>query len=185
MNKQVFALLILGRFIGDRSSDFFSTDNSGSSTNDIVKQSVSKFLAEAVNQIAADLITGVDINLDLKNYQADAATNTATRTDVNVALSKQLLNDRLTVTVGKSFTVEGADPVAKTQTNSNIDFLPDVSTTYKLSKDGKYAIKAYRKNQYETIMDGYFIETGVAFSFTMNYDKFKEIARKGRRKNKK
>ena len=185
MNKQVFALLILGRFIGDRSSDFFASGNGGGGANEIAKESVSKFLAEAVNNIAADLIKGVDVNLDLKNYEADAVANTATRTDLNVALSKQLLNDRLTVTVGKSFTLDGADPVAKTQTNSNLDFLPDISTTYKLSKDGKYAIKAYRKNQYEAIMDGYFTETGVAFSFTMNYDKFKEILQKSKEKGKK
>ncbi len=185
MNKQVFALLILGRFIGDRSSDFFAAGGSSTSTNQIAKESVSKFLAEAVNNIAADLIKGVDVNLDLKNYEADATTNTAARTDLNVALSKQLLNDRLTVTVGKSFTVDGSDPVAKTQTNSNVDFLPDLSTTYKLSKDGKYAIRAYRKNQYDAIMDGYFIETGVAFSLTMNYEKFIEVLQKGKTKPKK
>ncbi|MFP5039814.1 translocation/assembly module TamB domain-containing protein [Parasediminibacterium sp. JCM 36343] len=183
MNKQVFALLILGRFIGDRSSDFFATNSSGgTTTNDAVVQSVSKFLAEAVNQIAADLIKGVDVNLDLKNYEGDATTNTAARTDLNVALSKQLMNDRLIVTVGKTFTIDGEDPVAKTQSNSNLQFLPDISTTYKLSKDGKYALKAYRKNQYEAILDGYFTETGVAFSLTMNYEKFKEILQKGRKK---
>ena len=186
MNKQVFALLILGRFIGDRSSDFFATNNSGGiNTNDAVKQSVSKFLAEAVNQIAADLIKGVDINLDLKNYQGDAATNSANRTDLNVELSKQLLNDRLIVTVGKSFTIDGDDPLAKTQNNSNLQFLPDISTTYKLSKDGKYALKAYRKNQYEAILDGYFTETGVAFSLTMNYENFKEIFQKQQKENNK
>ncbi|MBC7720436.1 MAG: translocation/assembly module TamB [Pedobacter sp.] len=186
MNKQVFALLILGRFIGDRSSDFFATNNSGGiNTNDAVKQSVSKFLAEAVNQIAADLIKGVDINLDLKNYEGDAATNSANRTDLNVELSKQLLNDRLIVTVGKSFTIDGDDPLAKTQNNSNLQFLPDITTTYKLSKDGKYALKAYRKNQYEAILDGYFTETGVAFTLTMNYEKFKEIFQKGEKQAKK
>ena len=186
MNKQVFALLILGRFIGDRSSDFFAGNNSGGlNTNDVVKQSVSKFLAEAVNQIASDLIKGVDINLDLKNYEGDVATNNAARTDLNVELSKQLLNDRLVVTVGKSFTIDGDDPLAKTQTNSNLQFLPDISTTYKLSKDGKYALKAYRKNQYEAILDGYFTETGVVFSLTMNYEKFKELFQKGMKQSKK
>lgn len=182
MNKQVFALLIMGRFIGDRSSDFFATSSSGgTSTTDLAKQSVSKFLAEAVNQIASDLIKGVDINLDLKNYEGDAATNTATRTDLNVELSKQLLNDRLIVTVGKSFTIDGDDPLAKTQGNSNLQFLPDVTTTYKLSKDGRYALRAYRKNQYEAILDGYFTETGVAFTLTVNYEKLKEIFQKRRR----
>ena len=182
MNKQVFALLILGRFISDKSSDFFATNNS-TSPNDMVRQSVSKFLAEAVAQIAADLIKGVDISLDLKNYQADPATNLTTRTDLNLALSKQLLNDRLIVTVGKSYTIDGTAPAANTQNNSTTQFLPDISTTYKLSKDGRYALKVYRKNQYETIMDGYFIETGITFSFTMSYEKFKEIFQKEKMKS--
>jgi hypothetical protein len=186
MNKQVFALLILGRFISDKSSDFFASNNSNSSsTSDMVKQSVSKFLAEAVTQIAADLIKGVDINLNLKNYQADPATNAATRTDLDLALSKQLLNDRLIVTVGKSFTVEGNAPVANRQNSSNLQYLPDITTTYKLSKNGKYAIKVYRKNEYEAILDGYFTETGAAFSFTMNYEKFNELFLKTKKKSNK
>ena len=182
MNKQVFALLIFGRFIGEKSSDFFASSGAGGGLNatDIAKESVSKFLAQALNQIASDLIKGVDISLDLKNYQADAETNTATRTDVNLALSKQLLNDRLIVTVGKSFTVEGETPPVNPQDNGNMQFLPDISTTYKLSKDGMYALKAYRKNQYEAILDGYFTETGLTFSITMSYDKLKEILRKNK-----
>ena len=92
---------------------------------------------------------------------------------MNVALGKTFLNDRLSVSFGKNFTIDGNDPAAKG--NSNAQFMPDINTTYKLSKDGKYMIRAYRRNQYEAIMDGYFIETGVAFTFTMDYNKFKEL----------
>ena len=38
--------------------------------------------------------------------------------------------------------------------------------------------RAYRRNQYEAILDGYFIETGVAFSLTMDYDRFKELVKR-------
>ncbi len=43
-------------------------------------------------------------------------------------------------------------------------------------------LKAYQKSEYETILDGYFIETGVAFTLTMDYNKFKEILRKQKKK---
>ena len=43
-------------------------------------------------------------------------------------------------------------------------------------------LRAYRRNAYEAVMDGYFIETGVAFSFSMSYDKFKEIFNRSRKK---
>lgn len=39
-------------------------------------------------------------------------------------------------------------------------------------------IRAYRRNQYEALLDGYFIETGVAFTFTINYDKLNELFKK-------
>lgn len=181
MNKQVFALLVMGRFIGEQSKDFFGSSSSdGLKADQVVKQSVGRFLADAVSQVAADLIKGVDVDVDLKNV--DNYTNATQRTDLNIALSKRFLNDRLSLTVGKNFTVEGEDPLAKGQDNSNVSFLPDITTTYKLTKDGRYMVKAYQKSDYEAILDGYFIETGVAFQLNMDYNKFKELFRKSRGK---
>jgi polyisoprenoid-binding protein YceI len=175
MNKQVFALLVLNRFIGEQSRDFFA--GNGNNSNLIANESVSGFLNGAINQIADDLIKGIDIDINLKNVDDDP---NAKRTDLSVALSKSFLNDRLNISVGKSFTVDGNDPGAngKNASNNNIQFIPDVNTTYKLSKDGKFMIRAYRRNQYEALLDGYFIETGVAFTFTVNYNKLNELFKK-------
>jgi len=182
MNKQVFGLLLMGRFIGEQSNDFFGNigGSSGYGADEVVKESVSRFLTEAVNQVASNLIKGVDINVDLATQQ-DYAT-AAEHTDLNVAFSKRFLNDRISVTVGKSFTVEGEDPVARSQQSAGQQYMPDITTTYKLSRDGRYMLKAYQRNQYEAILDGYFVETGVAFTLVMDYNKFREILS---RKNKK
>jgi hypothetical protein len=178
MNKEVFALLVMGRFIGEQSSDFFAGSNSGVKADQVVKESVSRFLSDAVSQIASDLIKGVDIDVNLRTI--DEYSSSTQRTDLGLALSKRFLDDRLTISVGKNFTVEGNDPIAKGQNNANISFLPDVSTAYKLSKDGRYILKAYRRNQYEAILDGYFIETGLAFSLSMEYNKFNELLKKSK-----
>jgi hypothetical protein len=53
--------------------------------------------------------------------------------------------------------------------------LPDVTASYKLTQDGKYMLRVYKKTQFEVILDGYVIETGVAFIFTMDYDKFRKL----------
>jgi len=178
MNKEVFALLVMGRFIGEQSSDFFAGSNSGVKADQVVKESVSRFLSDAVSQIASDLIKGVDIDVNLRTI--DEYSSATQRTDLGLALSKRFLDDRLTISVGKNFTVEGNDPIAKGQNNANISFLPDVSTAYKLSKDGRYILRAYRRNQYEAILDGYFIETGLAFSLSMEYNKFNELLKKSK-----
>jgi hypothetical protein len=58
-NKQVFSLLLLGRFVGEQSSDFFK--GNGADFTDIARQSVSQFLSSALNEIASDIFKGIDV----------------------------------------------------------------------------------------------------------------------------
>ena len=173
-NKQVFSLLLLGRFVSEQSSDFFK--GNGDNFSDLARQSVSGFLSSALNEIAGNLIKGVDIDLNLNTYRDYNNGGNAQRTDLNVALSKTFLDNRLTVSLGKNFGVQGQAEAA------NSSFIPDVTIGYKLSKDGKYLLKAYRKNQFEVVLDGYVVETGMGFVVTMDYDKFNELFRRTKKK---
>ncbi|MGG9962745.1 translocation/assembly module TamB domain-containing protein [Ferruginibacter sp. SUN106] len=175
-NKQVFSLLLLGRFTGEQSSDFFK--GNGNDFNDIARQSVSQFLSGALNEIAGNLLKGVDIDLNLNSYRDYSNGGNAQRTDLNVALSKTFLDDKITVSVGKNFGVQGQDAAAK----ANNSFIPDVTIAYKLTKDGKYLLRAYRKNQFEVVLDGYVVETGLGFLVTMDYDKFNELFKRKKKK---
>jgi translocation and assembly module TamB len=173
LNKQVFALLLLGRFITENP---FASSGDAFSAEGFARSSVSQLLTEQLNHLAADLIKGVDINFDVASTDDDYTTGErAKRTDLNVALSKRLLNDRLTVTIGSNFELEGAQastPGAKQRTNN---LAGNVSIDYKLSKDGRYALRAYRKNEYEGVLEGYIIETGVGFVLSVDYNKFRQI----------
>ena len=51
----------------------------------------------------------------------------------------------------------------------------DVSVDYRLSKDGRYMIRVYRKDQYETVVQAQVVETGVSFILTFDYNKFREL----------
>ena len=181
MNKQVFALLLLNRFVSENPFD----NSSGGSldANTFARQSVSKLLTEQLNSLAEGLIEGVDINFDLattEDYTTGAKQN---RTDFNVGVSKRLLNDRLTVTVGSNFELEGPRQVNQQQNN----VAGNISINYKLSKDGRYALRAYRKNDYTGALEGYVVETGVGFIISVDFNKFKEIltSKEERRKNRK
>jgi hypothetical protein len=100
-------------------------------------------------------------------------------TDLNIGVSKRLLNERLTVSVGSNFELEG--PKNSSQKVSNV--FGDLSVNYSLSKDGRYMLRFYRKNQYEGIVDGYIIEAGLSFIISVDYNRFIELLRK--RKNQK
>lgn len=188
-NKQVFALLALNRFVGEQSSDFFkgnSDGGSGGGVSAIARESVSKFLSAAMDQIASDLFKGVNIDLNLNSYKDFSSGSELQKTDLNVAVSKNFLNDRLSISVGKNFGIEGQDAAANAAQQKGSRFLPDVTVNYKLTTDGKYALRAYNKNQFEVILDGYVVETGVGFIVTMDYDKFRELfVRKKDKKDKK
>ncbi|RYF90205.1 MAG: translocation/assembly module TamB [Chitinophagaceae bacterium] len=176
MNKQVFSLLLFNRFAGEQSSDFFK--GNGTNFSDIARQSVSQFLSTALDNIAGDLIKGVDIDLALNSYEQFSTTGSQQRTDLNLALSKKFMNDRLTITVGKSFGLEGQDAASKANAASGSQYIPDFSAEYQLSKDGRYRIRGYRKNAYEAVLDGFVIESGVSFIVTLDYEKFRELFQK-------
>ena len=169
INKQVFALLLLNRFVGQNPFN----NSSGSSLNPgtFAMQSVSRILTEQLNVLTESLIKGVDINLDVASTQDYTTGSQQNRTDLNVGISKKLLSDRLTVTVGSDFELQGPQPANNQQQN----FAGNISINYKLSKDGKYVLRAYRKNDYTDIIEGYVIETGIGFIISVDYNKFKEF----------
>jgi hypothetical protein len=86
-------------------------------------------------------------------------------------VSKKLLNDRLRINVGSNFELEGT--ANANQSASNI--AGDVAVDYLLSKDGKYALRGYRRNRYEGVVEGQIIESGLSFIFTFDFNEFKQI----------
>lgn len=168
MNKQVFALLLLNRFVGENP---FASEAGGATAETLARQSVSKILSQQLNNLAGDLVKGFEVNFDLESTEDYTTGVKENRTDLNVAVSKKLLNDRLKVTVGSNFGVEG-----ERQPNQEANNIAgDLSADYQLTQDGRYMVRAYRKNQYEMALQGQVIETGVAFVITMDYNRFREL----------
>lgn len=174
-NKQVFALLLLNRFVGENplesNTPFFSASS-------YARQSVSKLLTEQLSKLAAGLIDGVDLTFDVTSTDDYTTGDRRNRTDLNVGLSKRLLNERLTVSVGSNFELEG--PKNSNQQASNV--LGNLSVNYALTKDGRYLIRFYRKNEYQGVVDGYIIESGLSFMITVDYENFRQLFTRKRRK---
>ncbi|WP_419869875.1 translocation/assembly module TamB domain-containing protein [Chryseobacterium sp. CT-SW4] len=173
LNKQVFALLLLNRFIGENP---FQSD-AGVSAESMARQSVSKLLSQQLNNLASGLIKGVDLNFGLESSEDYSTGEKNTRTDLNVDISKKLLNDRLKVTVGSNFGLEGD----ARQNENTTNIAGNVTVDYSLSKDGRYMLRAYRKDEYQVALQGQIIETGVGFIITLDYDKFRDIFKKSRK----
>lgn len=170
INKQVFALLILGRFVGE---DITQNNTGSTTTGTMVRQSVSGILTDQLNRFASGLIKGVDINVGIESQDDYSSGTVQTRTDLRVGLSRSMNNDRIKVNVGTNVPIEGGS----TAPNASI-IAGDVTVDYLLSKDGRYMLRTYSKNSYEGVIEGQIIETGLTFVITLEYDHWREIFRK-------
>lgn len=168
LNKQVFSLIALGRFM---SANPFESLAGGGGAEALARNTVSSFLSSQLNNLASDLIQGVELDFNLQSEEDYLSGNAQTRTDLAVGVSKMLFDDRLKITIGSSFEVEGNTRPGEKASN----IAGDISLDYQLSKDGRYFARVYRKNQYQATLQGEFVETGIGFIITMSYDKFKEL----------
>ncbi|WP_353717440.1 hypothetical protein [Dyadobacter sp. 676] len=92
-----------------------------------------------------------------------------------MGLSKAFLNDRLKISVGKNFELE-----SRNNSGNSTEIFDNIALDYAISRDGRYMFRAFRKNQYQSILEGFIIETGVSFIITADYDLFREIFQKQR-----
>jgi hypothetical protein len=167
MNKQVLGVLILGHFIGDNP---LQSQGGNTTVNGEIRNSVSSLLSDQLNRLAGNLIGGVQLNFNLtsgEDYSTGVAQN---RTDLNVGLSKQFLNDRVGVTVGNNFNLEGQNEPGQKTT----DIAGSVSVNYKLTKDGRYMVRVYRRDEF-IVIEGEVVETGVGFTITYDFNRFMEL----------
>jgi hypothetical protein len=167
MNKQVLGVLVLGHFIGDNP---LQSQGGNAGIEGMVRSSVSSLLSDQLNKLAGDLIGGVQLSFGLTSGADYSSGVEQNRTDLNVGLSKKFLNDRITVTVGNNFNLEGQNQPGQKATT----IAGDVSVNYQLSKDGRYVVRAYRKDEY-IVVEGQVVETGVGFTLTYDYNRFKEL----------
>ncbi len=173
MNKQVFALLLLNEFVGEDPVESVAGGGAGgnSSVGNLAFQSASQILTNQLDQLAGSLIKGVNIHFDLNNQQDFSTGNEIDYTELDIAVSKKLFNERVEVSVGSNFDVMGVGPAGQSASN----LAGDVSVDYRLSKDGRYRLRAYRQNQYDEVVLVQVVETGISFILTLDYNSLKEL----------
>lgn len=168
MNKQVFAALILNKFIA---ADPFESLG-GTSAEYVARQSASRFISAQLNRLAEEFVKGLEVNMDLQSTEDFTTGEKRNRTDLNLSATKRLFNDRLSVTVGNNFELEGAEE----GNNNNSNLIPgNLAADYQLSKDGRYLVRIFRRRDNINIVEGVSVETGVSFIITLDYDRFRNL----------
>ncbi|MBN3521938.1 translocation/assembly module TamB [Algoriphagus lutimaris] len=171
LNKQVFSLLVLNRFFPSRGSD---GSNGGAET--IARSSASQILSDQMNALSSKLFgdSGFQLGFDVDTYEDYQSGSSQNRTDLNINAQQTLFNDRLIVEVGSQVGLEGSSQEPE-QSNA---ILANVSFEYILTEDGRWRIRVFRKNQYESIIDGQLVVTGGGLIFNREFNEFYELWKK-------
>lgn len=161
LNKQVFGLLLFNSFIAEQSG---STSLAQAGEN-IALSSVSNLVTNQLNRLANQYIKGVDLQVRLESYRTDTPEGAAsTVTDVGLDLSKQLFNDRLSIKVGGSVGVEGPSGQEEFTTLAS-EFLLE----YKLTEDGRYRVRVFRRPDYDIIKASNTVRTGASILYKKSF----------------
>ncbi|QCR23120.1 translocation/assembly module TamB domain-containing protein [Pontibacter sp. SGAir0037] len=166
MNKQVFALLVLGRFLAPD-----PLQSSGGGLAASARNSLSQVMNDQLSRLTDRYAGGLGLELGVNSYEDYSSGAAEGRTDLNVAVRQQFLNDRLTVRVGGDIGLEGQS----TEQNSMSNFGGDISVEYSILPDGRLRVRGFRRNQYESFLEGDVQATGASLIFQRDYDNFSEL----------
>ena len=182
LNKQVFALLVMNKFIpatiGGGGSD--GGTNYGDVVSNLARNSVNQILTNELNALSGRFIKGVDINLGVNANDQYTTGGTTQNTQLSASVKKSFFKERLSVQVGTSINVQNDNGAIKGADAQSLT--GDIVLEYKVNKDGSLRFKAFRQNQYEDFIDGTITDTGVGVVYNRDYDKFKELFIKHKKK---
>jgi hypothetical protein len=159
MNMQIFSLLIINRFTTPKSN--LPSLNGGIGTNSY--ELLSNQLSNWFSQISKKVDVGV-------NYRPG---NEITREELEVALSTQLFNDKLSI--------DGNVQTGNNQTGSGktSSIVGDVNMEYKLTNDGRIVLKGYNKsNTVDMLGENSKYKQGFGVFYRREFDSFGDLFRK-------
>lgn len=173
LNKQVFSLLVMNRFFPGGGSD-----GSSGGPASIARDNVNKVLSSQLNNFSDKLLgdSGFELDFGLESYQNYEGDTPQDETQLDISAKKGFFNNRLIVQVGSEVNLEGAEQ-QQTQEQANTPMVGNVSVEYLITENGRYRLKGFRKNQFESIIDGQLTITGLGFIFNREFNKFNEIFR--------
>lgn len=156
-NKQSIMLLATGLYFGG-----------GGGINNAkgfdVNSALSSFLASQINSLAGEALDA-EINFGI----SDGTNAYGQGTNYSYSITKRLFNNRISVKVGGKM-VTGAAAMGLQQT-----FIDNMSLDYQLDQAGTHYLRLFHNKNYENLLDGEVIETGVGYVIRRKLNELSEL----------
>lgn len=159
MNKQVFSLLLLNKFLPSE----YNTTGSSSGGTAAIGNTTSEMLSNQLSNMLSKFSDDFDIGF---NYQPG---DEVTSQEVALALSTQLFDDRLTITTNLGVSHQNAGD------NSN-SLIGDVDVEYKINEEGNTRVHGFnRSNEYDITQEETTYTQGVGAFYQESFSTFPEL----------
>ncbi len=165
VNKQVFSLLVLNKF---STPEYVASNSFGDSAGAAGVTTLAELVSTRLSKWLSRLTDAVDVGVSYR--QGDEITND----EVEVALSTQLFNDRMTISANGNMDV--GDSKGTTSTGSGItgDFDVDI----KLNRQGTLQLKGYSHTDEKILYNSTETIQGIGISYLEQFDTFKALGKK-------
>ncbi|MCC5920011.1 MAG: translocation/assembly module TamB [Cyclobacteriaceae bacterium] len=164
MLKQVFGLVVLGRFIPP-DNNFAAAG--GGATDRQIDASVSSFLTNQLSSLTQEYLGGVEVSVEMEARRFDGEGGGIEDRDLGVQLSRNFMNDRLSVSVGGT-TAMGGGPGG--QTDDTFVF-GDMEVNYRITETGSLVARVFQRNRRDLTGEQFIQERGVSLKYTMSFDR--------------
>jgi hypothetical protein len=164
MNKQMLSLLVLGKFYTPE----YLRGTYEASSNNLMGNTASGLLSSSLSSWLSKISSDFDVGV---NYRPG---NQISNDEVEVALSTQLFNDRVTINGNVN-----NNSAQSSTTNSN-GFVGEGDISLKITKNGKLQLKAYNHANNTLLYETAPYTQGVGVAYREDFNDFNELWQKFR-----
>lgn len=144
-SKAALMLLIAQTYIGPGTTSSMGLGTANAALNSMLNREMDSMLGN---------MKGTNIDVGIDTYSTDMGNS---RTSYSVKVSQQLFNDRFRATIGGE--INSGGDVGQSQGAR----LGDMSLEWLIRKDGSHYLKIFRRTNYQSVLEGELIESGVSY----------------------
>lgn len=156
-NKLAVTMLVTGMYM---------TENNVSTKALNANTALNAFVQSEINNIAGSALRSVDVNFGMET--TDVNGDGSTQTNYNFQFAKRFWNNRIRVVIGGK--ISTGNKVQQDQT-----FIDNISIEYRLDNSGTRYVKLFHNKNFESVLDGEVIETGVGLVLQKKVSRLKDL----------
>jgi hypothetical protein len=180
-DQQVVGLLVLNKFlpVQNAGQNADNTSNFVSGASNTVSEFVSNQLSNYLSDWLSNFVTDLQLDVNYRTYQSglegEGTTDFESRRELQLALSKSFLNNRVFVDVGGNFDFSGASGEGTPTNQRGNNVAGDFEIQYALTPDGRYKLKAFSRGEYDVFTERNRNRTGIGIQYKKEFDNWKEL----------